>query len=116
NRAQGVVRLNGVPVTHLDSSGAAEGNFVTDSIGTMARWAQNGANVLTIEVRPSKPGYQIETECRIIVATGSLDDLDKPLFQQKLKGAGAITHNLVLRNVPHWAFQNGEPWKGDKQD
>jgi hypothetical protein len=117
NRAVGVVKLNGVPVTHLDSSGAKEGDVVTDSIGTLARWAQNGANVLTIEVRPGKPGYQIETECRIIVTTGSPADLDKPpLFQQTIKGAGAITHNLVLRNVPHWAFQEGEPWRGDKRD
>ena len=117
NRAQGVVKLNGVPVTHLDSSAMAEGMYVTDSIGTLMRWAQNGANVLTIEVRPSKPGYEIETEWRMMVATGSLEDLEKPpLFQEKIKGAGTITHNLVLRNVPHWAFQDAEPWRGDNQD
>ena len=117
NRAQGVVKLNGVPVTHLDSSGAYEGNTITDSIGTLSLYAQNGANTLTIEVHPSQPGHQIETECRMIIATGSLDDLDKaPLFQQKIKGAGTITHELVLRNVPHWAFQDAEPWQGDKQD
>jgi hypothetical protein len=91
--------------------------MVTDSIGTLSLYAQNGANVLTVEVRPSRSGLQIETECRMIVATGSLDDLDKPpLFQQKIKGAGTITRNLALRNVPHWAFQDADPWQGDKQD
>jgi hypothetical protein len=117
NRAVGVVKLNGVPVKRFDSSAAREGMMVTDSIGTLSLYAQDGANAFTIEVRPSRPGDEIETECRMIIATGSFEDLEKPpLFQQKIKGSGTIAHNLLLRNVPHWAFQDAEPWRGDKQD
>jgi hypothetical protein len=117
NRAKGVVKLNGIPVNHFNSAAAQEGNMVTESLGSLALYAQNGDNQLTIEVAPAHPGDEIETECRIILATGSFEDLEKPpLFEQKLKGAGVITHDLALTNVPHWSFQDAAPWQGDKQD
>jgi hypothetical protein len=117
NRAVGVVKLNGLPVNHFNSAGAQEGNMVTESLGSLSLFAENGANQLTIEVAPTHPGDQIETECRIILATGSFEDLEKPpLFEQKLKGEGSITHNLTLTNVPHWFFEDAAPWQGDKQD
>jgi hypothetical protein len=117
NRAEGVVKLNGIPVSRFTSAGAEPGMMVTESLGSLSLFAENGPNLLSIEVAPAQAGDPIETECRIIVATGSIEDLDKPpLFDLKVKGAGTITQNLNLTHVPRWFFEDAPPWQGEKQD
>ena len=52
-----------------------------------------------------------------MVATGSLEDFDKPpLFKETIEGSGKSEKTIVLKNVPQWAFLQAQPFTGNKDD
>jgi hypothetical protein len=116
NGSEGDVRVNGVPILHFTSDPKL-GKSVTDSLGMFSTYATNGPNVVTVEARPEKGETTATTTFIGMIATGSLDDFDKPpLFKETITGSGKSEKTIVLKNVPQWAFLKLQPYTGNKDD
>ena len=114
--SQGQVFVNGVPVLNFSSKRVPEGGPLTDSLGTLALFAKNGPNAVTVEAQPEKGQTKATTVVIGIVATGSISDLDHPLFSETITGSGKIEKTIVIKNVPKWAFLEAQPFSGNKDD
>ncbi len=114
--SEGQVRVNGVPIRTFSSQAAPGEGPLTDSLGTFSMYAKNGPNLVTVEARPEKGQAHASTTFSAIVATGSVSDLDKPLFKETIAGTGKIEKTITLNNVPQWAFLNGKPFTGNKDE
>jgi hypothetical protein len=79
-------------------------------------FAKNGANVVTVEARAEKGQTDAATTVSAFVATGSLSDLEKPLFKEVIAGTGKIEKTITLKNVPPWAFLKVQPFNGNKDE
>ncbi len=114
--SEGDVRVNGVLILHF-SSDPKLGKSLSDSLGLFSTFATNGPNVVTVEARPEKGQTAATTTFIGMVATGSLEDFDKPpLFKETIAGSGKAEKTIVLKNVPQWAFLKVEPFTGNKDD
>ncbi len=114
--SEGDVRVNGVRILHF-SSDPKLGKSSTDSLGMFSTYATNGPNIVTVEARPEKGETAATTTFIGMVATGSMDDFDKPpLFKETIAGAGKSEKTIVLKNVPQWAFLKVAPYTGSKDD
>ena len=114
--SEGDVRVNGVLILHF-SSDPKLGKSLSDSLGLFSTFATNGPNVVTVEARPEKGQTTATTTFIGMVATGSLEDFDKPpLFKETIAGSGKSEKTIVLKNVPQWAFLKVEPFTGNKDD
>ena len=115
--SEGDVRVNGVLIHHFSSDLALGKGSLTDSLGMFSTFATNGPNVVTVEARPEKGETAATTTFIGMVATGSMDDFDKPpLFKETIAGSGKSEKTIVLKNVPQWAFIKVEPFTGNKDD
>jgi hypothetical protein len=114
--SQGRVFVNGIPVLNFSSKRVPEGGPLTDSLGTLALFARNGSNGVTVEAQPEKGQTKATTVVSAIIVTGSPSDLDHPLFKETITGSGKIEKTLVLKNVPKWAFLEVQPFTGNKDD
>jgi hypothetical protein len=115
--SEGDVRVNGVLILHFASDPKLGKGSLSDSLGMFSTFAANGPNVVTIEARPEKGQTQATTTLIGMVATGSLEDFDKPpLFKETIEGSGKAEKTIVLKNVPQWAFLKAEPFTGNKDD
>lgn len=114
--SQGQVLVNGVPVLNFSSERVTEGGPATDSFGTMALFAKNGPNTVVVEARPEKGQTKATTVVIGIIATGSISDLDHPIFSETITGSGKVEKTMVLKNVPKWAFLQAQPFTGNKDD
>jgi len=114
--SQGRVLVNGVPVLNFSSTRVPEGGPLTDSFGTLALFAKNGPNAVTVEAQPEKGQTKATTVVIGIVATGSLSDLDHPTFKETIAGSGKIEKTIVLKNVPKWAFLEVQLFTGNKDE
>jgi hypothetical protein len=115
--SEGDVRVNGVLILHFASDPKLGKGSLSDSLGLFSTFATNGPNVVTIEARPEKGQTQATTTLIGMVATGSLDDFEKPpLFKETIEGSGKAEKTIVLKNVPEWAFLKVQPFTGNKDD
>ncbi|MGZ4822167.1 MAG: hypothetical protein ACXVZM_11230 [Terriglobales bacterium] len=115
--SEGDVRVNGVLILHFASDPKLGKGSLSDSLGLFSTFATNGPNVVTIEARPETGQTQATTTFIGMVATGSLDDFEKPpLFKETIEGSGKAEKTIVLKNVPQWAFLKAEPFTGNKDD
>ncbi len=115
--SEGDVRVNGVLILHFSSDPKLGNGSLTDSLGLFSTFATNGPNVVTVEARPEKGETKATTTFIAMVATGSLDDFDKPpLFKETIAGSGKSEKTIVLKNVPQWAFLKVQPYTGNKDD
>ena len=97
--SEGDVRVNGVPILHFTSDPKL-GKSVSDSLGMFSTYATNGPNVVTVEARPEKGETTATTIFIGMIATGSLDDFEKPpLFKETITGSGKSEKTIVLKNV-----------------
>lgn len=115
--SEGDVRVNGVLLLHFSSDPRLGKGSLMDSLGMFSTFATNGPNVVTIEARPEKGETKATTTFIGMVATGSLEDFDKPpLFKETIEGSGKSEKTIVLKNVPQWAFLHVQPFTGNKDD
>ena len=115
--SEGDVRVNGVLILHFSSDPKLGNGSLTDSLGLFSTFATNGPNIVTVEARPEKGETKATTTFIGMVATGSLEDFDKPpLFKETIAGSGKSEKTIVLKNVPQWAFLKVEPFTGSKDD
>ena len=115
--SEGNVRVNGVLLLHFASDPTLGKGSLTDSLGMFSTFATNGPNVVTVEARPEKGQTEATTTFIAMMATGSLDDFEKPpLFKETIAGSGKVEKTIVLKNVPQWAFLAAEPFNGNKDD
>jgi hypothetical protein len=115
--SEGQVRVNGIPILFFASNPTLGDGPLTDSLGTFSTFARNGPNVVTVDAAPEKGQTEATTTISAMVATGSLDDLDKPpLFKETITGRGKAEKTIVLKNVPEWAFLKVQPFTGNKDD
>jgi hypothetical protein len=114
--SEGQVRVNGVPMHFFSSKRVGERGPLTDSLGTFAAFAKDGPNVVTIEARPEKGQKDATTTVSAFVATGSISDLEKPLFKEEIAGSGKLEKTITLKNVPQWAFLKVQPFSGNKDE
>lgn len=114
--SEGQVRVNGVPMHFFSSRAVGESGPLTDSLGMFAAFAQNGANAVTVEARPEKGQANATTTVSAFIATGSISDLEKPLFKEVIKGTDKTERTITLKNVPQWAFLKVQPFTGSKDD
>ena len=115
--SEGDVRVNGVLILHFSSDPRLGKGSLTDSLGMFSTFATNGPNVVTVEARPEKGETKATTTFIGMVATGSLEDFDKPpLFKETIEGSGKSEKTIVLKNVPQWAFLQAQPFTGNKDD
>ncbi len=115
--SEGQVRVNGIPILFFASNPTLGDGPLTNSLGTFATFAKNGPNVVTVDAVPEKGQTEATTTISAIVATGSLDDFDKPpLFKETITGSGKAEKTIVLKNVPEWAFLKVQPFTGNKDD
>jgi hypothetical protein len=115
--SEGDVRVNGVLILHFSSDPRLGKGSLTDSLGMFSTFATNGPNVVTVEARPEKGETKATTTFIGMVATGSLEDFDKPpLFKETIEGSGKSEKTIVLKNVPQWAFLKVEPFTGNKDE
>ena len=114
--SQGQVLVNGIPVLNFSSQLASEGGPMTDSFGTLALFARNGPNAVVVEARPEKGQTKATTVVIGIIATGSIGDLDHPIFSETINGSGKVEKTMVLKNVPKWAFLQVQPFTGNKDE
>ena len=115
--SEGQVRVNGVPILFFSSDATLGNGPLTDSLGSFSTFAKNGPNIVTIEARPEKGQSEATTTVRAILATGSLEDFDRPpLFKETIAGSGKIEKTIVLKNVPEWAFLKVPPFTGNKEE
>lgn len=115
--SEGDVRVNGVLLLHFSSDPRLGKGSLTDSLGMFSTFATNGPNVVTVEARPEKGETKATTTFIGMVATGSLEDFDKPpLFKETIEGSGKSEKTIVLKNVPQWAFLQVQPFTGNKDE
>jgi len=114
--SEGQVRVNGIPMHFFSSKRVGERGPLTDSLGMFSAFAKNGPNEVLVEARPEKGQQDATTTVSAFIATGSVSDLDKPLFKDEIKGAGKVEKTITLTNVPEWAFLKGQPFTGNKDD
>jgi hypothetical protein len=114
--SEGQVRVNGVPMHFFSSKRVGERGPLTDSLGMFAAFAKNGPNMVVVEARPEKGQQDATTTVSAFVATGSATDLDKPLFNDVIKGTGNAEKTIMLKNVPAWAFLKAQPFTGNKDE
>jgi hypothetical protein len=115
--SEGDVRVNGVLILHFSSDPKLGKGSLTDSLGLFSTFATNGPNVVTVEAQPEKGQTTATTTFIAMVATGSLEDFDKPpLFKETIAGSGKSEKTIVLKNVPQWAFLQVQPFTGNKDE
>jgi len=116
DRSNCVIRLNGIPIQRLDLK-RLPGSGVPTATISLGLWAIEGDNVVTVAAEPAEKPEDAHTDVKLLVATGSMDDFDKkPLFAQKISGAGTATTKIALTGVPHWIFNDAEHFTGDKAE
>jgi hypothetical protein len=115
DQSQGQVRLNGVPIYRFVTPKGTSG-VPTTSI-SIALWAVNGENVVTVDSQPMDKDSKAVTSVSVMVNTGAMDDFDKPrLFEQEIEGSGTATYKIALEGVPRWAFNDSEKWSGSEAE
>jgi len=116
DKANCVITLNGIPIQRLDMAQLPGAGPPTATI-SLGLWAIEGDNVVTVAAEPAGKPDEAETDVKLMVATGGFDDFDKPpLFHQKIAGGGTATTTIALTGVPHWIFNDAEPFTGDRAE
>jgi hypothetical protein len=116
DKANCVISLNGIPVQRLDLKQMPGAGVPTATI-SLGLWAIEGDNEVAVETQPTGKPEEAETEVKLMIATGGMDDFDKPpLFQRKFTGAKTVTTTIALTGVPHWIFNDAEHVTGDQAE
>ena len=107
DQAQGVLRVNGVPVHRFSGTPPGDSGPLTDAVG-LGQWLVEGDNL--IEVETEGPAGK-ETQLVIVAAP------DAPnLYEGKVQGSGKTSYKLALKDVPRWGWFSADAWTGDDQD
>ena len=116
--SSGVVRLNGIPINTFGGGEYKGGESGTLFVGNgLTNYGIDGVNTLTVEATPDTGEPDASTELVVLGAgpdsANAIGDLDHPLFQKKIAGAGRIQFAVKLRNLPHRLWDDAAPWHGD---
>jgi hypothetical protein len=116
--SSGIVRLNGIPINTFGGGDYKGGGSGTLFIGNgLTNYGIVGVNTLSVEAMPAAGEPDASTELVVLGAgpdsANALGELDHPLFQKKIAGAGSIQFVVKLRNLPHRLFDDAAPWHGD---
>src|SRR5215471_14451592 len=107
DQAQGVLRVNGVPVHRFSGTPSADSGPLTDAVG-IGQWLVEGDNV--IEVEATGPAGK---ETQLVIVGGP----DQPnLYEGKIQGSGKASYKLTLKDVAQWGWFSAEAWTGDDKD
>ncbi len=109
--AQGVVRVNGVPVHYFKEAGpkvsqTSTGTFTNASPVLFVSTSylllcNNGDNNLTVEAQITDPQGEVH-----MTLVKSMDQ--PPIFDQKLKHSGTLTSTLPQRGLPQWNWTKAD--------
>ncbi len=104
-KAEGVVRINGVPVHHFRSLPPFD-TPATNAFN-IGLWSDNGENLVEVETAPLPGQSGAETEVALVGEPG-----DPPIFEQTIAGRGKATHRVKLDGLPDWAWKSADVFTG----
>ena len=83
--AEGLLRVNGVPIHRFGGKPPADSGPLTDAVG-IGQWLVEGENVIAVEVKGTSG-----SSTRIVIVRG----MDEPnLFEEKVAGSGKAQYKL----------------------
>lgn len=105
DKAQGVVRINGVPVHYFTSLPPFD-TPATNAFN-IGLWAMNGDNKVEVDAAPVAGQSGAETEVALVGEPG-----DPPIFEQTITGKGTVSHVVNLSDLPKWAWMEADAFSG----